>query len=508
MKDGMIQLDSAAATQPRILFKPTSWLAKVDFINHLILFNNLLITILSEKEGGKTCFSTLLQNNLDQQIKSIALTLNPTCTREQLITDLNAQLHLNADAATNVAGIVTQINERKAHVLLVIDNAQYLPEAFIEEIMQGIKGQEDFGFFHVCLVSDHSIVATLNHLAVNQFNNLIHTVEIGPLNESETRTYVLQRAMNARLINRPLTDAQFKEFYQLTKGNLAKINKELEPFINNCSTPQKVKKLINLKKASMAVSAAAVAAISYMYFDSLYQDPITPRTITAVVHQRLGNLFDRTRASLAQNKPLESDIPSWLDSSKHQFVRVALPKKEYLTEDEYLPEEQMEEEINTVAVLDKVLVIPKIKPQKDIAEFERMAAADSVANAARKFAENEQKLQLAANQAKEEAKQAAVQQVSTPVQSVAKQENKEGVYTIQLAASHKAGEVEHFKNSNKLLAETKVRHFTNEKGTWYVLTLGEYTTRSQATSEVNKLPPALAKLNPWVRPINGLNKVG
>ncbi|MDI1352305.1 MAG: ATP-binding protein, partial [bacterium] len=195
--------DKILIGSPRTLFKPATWLAKIDFINHLILFNNVLITVLSEKNGGKTSFTTLLQSNLDDQIKSIFMTIKPPCDREQIISDMAAQLHLNYDSDADLANLAKQINERKAHVLLIIDDAHHLPEALITEMMWVIKNQEDFGFFHLCLVSDYSIIATLNNLAVDPFNNLIHSIELSSLNENETRIYVLQRAMSARLINKP-----------------------------------------------------------------------------------------------------------------------------------------------------------------------------------------------------------------------------------------------------------------------------------------------------------------
>lgn len=487
MKDGMTQRDNSAANQPRTLFKPTAWLAKIDFINHLILFNNVLIAVLSEKEGGKTCFSTLLQSNLDQQIKSLTMTLTPPCETKAFIEQVATQLHLNHDDHTNIASLAAQINEREAHVLLVIDNAQHLPESLTKEIMLAIKGQESFGFFHVCLVSDYSIVANLNQLAADQFNNLIHTIELGSLNESETRTYVLQRAMNANLINRPLTDEQFKQFYQLTKGNLAKINSDLEAFIDKCSVQKKGKKLNTVKKVGFALSAVTAAVVSYIYFDlnaPTIPTVTTPVTKTASATDRLGNIFKRAPANLTQTEPMVSQIPSWLDSSSHQFVYFSLPKKELLAEEESLfPEEEIN--INAVAVRDRVLVIPEFKPLDESAE--KTTSAEKPKPVAEK-----------------QENKPATEQVIANKPSL----NTVGAYTIQLAASHTQSDVDRFKKSNQLLADAKVRHFTNAKGSWYILTLGEFANRNQAQVEVSKLPKSLTKLNPWVRSVSGLDNVG
>ena len=486
MNDGKMKLDIEAAVQPRILFKPTTWLAKIDFINHLILFNNVLIAVLSEKEGGKTCFSTLLRNNLDQQVKSISLTLTPPCNREHLILHIATQLHLNHDETTSFETLVDQVNERKAHVLLVLDNAQLLSESLIKEMMLAIKKQEDFAFFHVCLVSDYSVVATLNQLAAEQFNNLIHTIELGALNENETRTYVLQRGMNARLLNKPLTEEQFKQFYQLTKGNLTKINSSLESYIFKCSRQIKRNKTLALKKVSLAISAVVVVAVTYVAFDNTLLSPLSTKTITASVQSNLGSIFKRNRVDLAESKPLKSTIPSWLDSSTHQSVHYASPKKQYLDEDLFA--EENEDFINTVAILDKVLVIPKIKPQNDW--------RDSSLGSADKPTLESKIVEVGTLNDKELADKTVSQHTKTKV------------YTIQLAASHRESDVLRFKKSSPLLAEAKVRQFSNSKGIWYVLTLGEYDSFSYAQSQTKQLPVALTKLNPWVRPLVGLDNIG
>ena len=144
MRDKMIQTDCVATAPVRTLFKPGSWLAKIDFINHLILLNNILIAVLSEKEGGKTSFITLLQNNLDQQIKSVSVTITNVCDKQNIINDLATQLQLNHDDAIDIQSIVAQVNERKAHVVLIIDDAQHLPESLIKDVMLAIKNQDNF----------------------------------------------------------------------------------------------------------------------------------------------------------------------------------------------------------------------------------------------------------------------------------------------------------------------------------------------------------------------------
>ncbi|HAU1190711.1 TPA: SPOR domain-containing protein [Legionella pneumophila] len=484
MIDGKEPLEDGVANQPRTLFKPGAWLAKIDFINHLILFNNVLITILSEKEGGKTCFNSLLKSNLNQQIKSVSFKANPPFSSQEIINELARQLHLN-NKDNNIGTLAAQINERKAHVLLIIDDAHHLPESFIKEVMIIIKNQEDFGFFHLCLISDYSIVATLNNLAAEPFNNLIHTIELGALSEAETRTYVLQQAMASRLINRPLTDAQFKQFYHLTKGNLSKINTNLELFLSKCSNKKQNNKATILKGISLATSFAIVAGLSYFYFDNLYKarnnTPKLPDLASVTTLPPIKDLIKKTPAQ--QSAPTQdsvSYIASWEDSSTRQLVHYGLPKKQIL--DDFMDEE---DNLNTVAIVDKVVVIPKLKA-KNISE---------------------QVAQAAVSQSKLPPISHSLQTKSVREKpSIKKIDSK--LFTIQLAASHKVEDINRFKNQNKWLSQAKVRHFTNAKGSWYILTVGEYESRNQALLNIKKLPGELAKLNPWIRSVEGLSNIG
>ncbi|HAT8182369.1 TPA: hypothetical protein GDG03_07975 [Legionella pneumophila] len=484
MIDGKEPFEDGVANQPRTLFKPGTWLAKVDFINHLILFNNVLITILSEKEGGKTCFNSLLKSNLNQQIKSVSFKAKPPFDSQDIINEFARQLHLN-NKDSNIGSLAAQINERKAHVLLIIDDAHHLPESFIKEVMISIKNQEDFGFFHLCLISDYSIVATLNNLAVEPFNNLIHTIELGALSESETRTYVLQRAMASRLINRPLTDAQFKQFYHLTKGNLSKINTNLELFLSKCANEKQKNKAAILKRMSLVASFAIVAGLSYFYFDNVYKAPDNPPKLpdlaSVTTLPPIKDLIKKTPTQ--QSAPTQesvSYIASWEDSSTRQLVHYGLPKKQIL--DDFMDEE---DSLNTVAVVDKVVVIPKLKA-KNISEHVGQAV---VSQSTLPPISHSLQTKLASEEP-----------------SIKKINSK--LFTIQLAASHKIEDINRFKNQNKWLSQAKVRHFNNAKGSWYILTVGEYESRNQALQNIKKLPSELAKLNPWIRSVEGLSNIG
>jgi hypothetical protein len=448
MDNGIFQSDLAAVIQPRVLLKPESWLSKIEFINHLVLFNNVLITVLSEKEGGKTSFATLLQNDLDSQIKLLAITISVPCSREKIIHDIATQFHLKYDEHTDVSSLVAQINERKAHVLLLIDDAQHLPETFIKEVMLAIKNQENFNFFHLCLISDYSIVAALNGFSASFFNDLVHTIELGALNESEARTYVLQRAVASHLITKPLTDAQLKQFYQLTKGNVAKINNGLESFIFNCSAKKPDTVMDMIKKVSIPVGTALLSgAICLFIAKGYYQEPASDVVAAVTQPQNPPKLPDT----------LVSQIASWQDSSTRELVDHTLAEKQNL---DLLGKAASPE---VIAIADKAV----------------MHAKTNIRVATKPSHQNKQP-QLA-------------KAVATSM---------EKLYTIQLVASPDKVDMERYRKNNKLLDDSaKLNYYTENKVVWYVLTIGEYSTMTDAQKTISQLPPTLKKLNPWVRPI-------
>ncbi|CAM4501597.1 MAG: Cell division protein DamX [Legionella sp.] len=309
MRDGLFQSELAAVIQPRTLLKPDSWLSKIEFINHLILFNNTLITVLSEKAGGKTSFASLLQEHLDPQINPLLITIKAPYNREDIISSIAEQFHLKQDEHTDMSSLVAQINERRAHVLLLIDDAQHLPEVFIKEVMLAIKNQEDFNFFHLGLLSDYSIVAALNSFSASFFNGLVHTIELGTLTEAETRTYVLERATASRLITKPLSEAQLKKIYQLTKGNVTKINSNLESFIFNFANKKELSTLDTVKKFGIPVGSAVLSTLCCLFIAKAFNQEPPTNQVTAAI----------TKPSVQQTA-LVSQIPSWQDSATRELV--------------------------------------------------------------------------------------------------------------------------------------------------------------------------------------------
>jgi hypothetical protein len=238
---------------------------------------------------------------------------------------------------------------------------------------------------------------------------------------------------------------------------------------------------LHLKRIALTITSAIVVGVSYTYYDMNHS-----HFISNLINSTSSKEQPVTKITSQESELLISHIASWQDSSIRQLVHYALPKKQILSD--------MEEEaqnLNTVALVDKVVVIPKINVTNSFIEPISLAVAVIP-----------------------ESKLVAIRDINSvhlnrpqlAKGSVNKPESNQ--YTIQLVASHNINDVHRFRKDNQLKDTTIIRHFNNAKGTWYVLTLGEYNSINQAQLKVKNLPSKLAKLNPWVRNVSGLANIG
>ena len=264
MSVGTMRVISENEEIAHVVLNPASWVAKSDFINRLILNNNVLICLLGEKNSGKTTFVNLLKMDFAPQIKSTLITADPLFDRTALLQELSVSLGIKGDLS--ISNFITKINELKNHRLLIIDDAHHLSAIFIEEILKGLQLQGTGGYFHVCLVSDFSLVPSLNVLAQSTYLDMIHSIELGTLSESETKAYVVQNVLTQLDAEKIITDERIKQFYQLTEGNIAGINRQLAGFfIYKPEKPVHEDKLIRHMSIAAGVFFVAVG-IGYTWW--------------------------------------------------------------------------------------------------------------------------------------------------------------------------------------------------------------------------------------------------
>lgn len=494
--------ESKPNTKTDIPFKPGSWLTKIDFINHLVLFNNKLISVVAEQGGGKTTFVSLLKSSLDSAIRSHIICAVAPFSSSSFLSQLSEAFHLRKEAEITASSIVEQINERKAHVLLIIDDAQHLPDSFIQQILPEITKQGSSGYFHLCLVSDYTMTASLNSMDKEFFASSVHSIELGSLTESETKTYLLRNLPSPKRLDKTMTDKRLAQFYDMTGGKIAQINCQMIEFFDaDTLVPAKKSKGNLFKLVNRTAIAAIVLGGGYgiwQHQDLLlakYQrttsnkpakmDKVAELTIIPKVQQVV---------ELKQNDAvLASYIVEWTLGSVNHVAQYA-PKRTNLFEFDSLDDdEDTDEDLAKLVEMDKVVVIPK-PASKPIA----VASIAAVAKNPVKPVNLQLKSSLVS--IAEVPKPATIAQSDMPVISTSGKAN----YTIQLLASSNKEDLNRYIKNHPTIKQATIRKVERKGSAWYVLTYGQFGQREDARVAMNKL----TEFKPWIRPLAGLTSVG
>ena len=344
-------------------FKPSSWLAKINFINHLVHFNNVLMAVVAEKGGGKSTFMSLLRTSLaaDADIQSFAFTATHSFSSTELLNQVSdaLQLKVTRDDAVSLSELVEQVNAGQSHVLLIIDDAQYLDEGFLKIILNALKKQDKKSFFHVCLLADLSLVGTLNQFQRTKLKDYIQTIEPGSLSEIETKTYIFSR-LAAKGLEKRVTEERLEQFYHLTAGNIAKINGNLNSFFSPVEKTRFPRGRLGLVAA--VVFTILVGSVYWMYAPHA-SDSLAARTVeTKVPHSLVAPNVMTSAQPNSQNEPEEqssrlvSIILPYYEASIHREVQPA-PLRSIIEATDLDPDDFQE----NLVVMDKVVVIPNPK---------------------------------------------------------------------------------------------------------------------------------------------------
>lgn len=438
----------------RTMIKPTSWMHIIEFIERLILDKKHLISLVGEPRSGKTTFVELLQKELASSISIYKITAEAHCNQAAFKQELKILLS-------------SKENQQEHHTLLVIDDAHHLPKEFMEEILNELDEQGENAYFHICLVVSSLMTMDLHELIQEKYPDMLHSIELGALNEAETERYVAQNGS----IPKQILAERIKSFYELTEGRIENINRYMSDFFNyRAKKSLSIVKILQYVGSAIGIFIAAVGVV-YLWLSKDFQ--------SAPVH--VLSLESPTQHNLSKieiEPALESEIPAYTMAATRQFLEVASIRRVDLNRDE---EEDKPDE--NLVVTDKVIVAPKILPHKiDVSEEE--ATAPLIQETTKNISEPKSNSSLASQKIEKER------------------------YTIQILASHNKRELQRFASLHHLNEKIKIRLIQHQGASWYALTFGEYRDRAMARQAINQLPEALAQFKPWIRSLADLKRAG
>lgn len=484
----------ADAGQP--LLKPSSWLAQLDFINHLLLFNNIMLVAFAENQGGKTSYTSFLVEHLADTFDIFATQI-PTAYEEKAIaTELASHLNLVKPEQASIKDICKQVNERNHHTLLILDNAHRLPQPQIKDLLNIVKSQSQTPFFHLILVADYSLLPYLKQLSSNDKDDAIHSLEIGTFAKDEVKTFLHQKITDERL-KQLINNANSNRFYQSTKGEIGTMNHEMSSFFNSLAKNNRkiFKRLKNLTAISAVVLIGFVSMQLLFNPDNFYQLWLSSwHRNHKVVKKNIKHPSEAKQT--AQVEDPNFPLPSLLS-------KITLPvKKPYVDSD--LP--SIDNSLFHVAARSQKSLnnatSKQAMSQKVGSKIHNKGDKTTVKSHQTKF-KVEARVAQRANHS-DEAKTIDSKLVSIQFGSAKPQKpNIPPKYTIQLVATHQLKFLNALIKKHPVTALKVYTYPIQQNGEqWYILTAGRFTNWSAAHDALANLPKEYQQFQPWIRPIN------
>lgn len=441
--------------------KPATWLSQIDLIDHLVLDNNILIAVLGESGNGKTSFINLMHDTLDAQIVTYLFTANALFDRETFLAQLGIELKIAGEVT--FASLINQTSVAKKHHLIIIDDAHFLPTVFIEEILAALYQQEKNDYFHICLISNFSLITTLHELDAKHEQEIIRTIELGALSKAETKAYIADRLDSTASIP-TITDQQITQFYNATQGDIATINAEMSRFFLVKEPTFQINKLF-LRTALL--TAIAVVILGVGYWGLIASEDVAPAEV--VVAQPLVQSVP-TPPMQAEFVILKSEIPTYYLGALRQSVQSTPLRRADLVAINEQDTTNVEE---PMVVMDKVVVIPKVVQTQPV---EKTGVAHVTKPVPPK------KL--------------------TPARLQHPPSFNANHYVIQLFASHNKHALKRFAQTYHIKNQTRIFTRKNQGEVWYILAFGDYKQYNSAKSAIKHLPKGLVQFKPWVRSLS------
>ncbi len=191
------------------------------------------IVITGDVGTGKTTIVQTLLSTLDPADMMVANLVTTQLQEDDLmhLVAANFGLRVNANSKAllirDLERLFVQQAQQNRRVLLIVDEAQNLPQRSVEELRMLSNFQMNGRpLVQIFLLGQEEFRTTLLSEGFEQLRQrVIATYHLNPLDEQETRTYIEHRLTCAGYQNRPvITEDAFQAIYQASEGVPRRIN--------------------------------------------------------------------------------------------------------------------------------------------------------------------------------------------------------------------------------------------------------------------------------------------
>nr|WP_288356296.1 AAA family ATPase [uncultured Pseudomonas sp.] len=215
--------DPFAARVPGFKFFPAQRKPVLGQLHHLARYSQLLLVVTGPEGSGKTLLrQALVASTNKQAVHNVVVSAQGAADPATLMRHIAQGLNTQQTDRTSLLGQVGQLSLTGQEVYLLIDDAEELSDAAIDELLVLAQGNGE-GRPHVFLFADTDLIARLDTLSNGEES--FHVIELEPYSEEETREYLAVRLEGAAQSIELLSDEQVELIHERSGGWPGEINR-------------------------------------------------------------------------------------------------------------------------------------------------------------------------------------------------------------------------------------------------------------------------------------------
>ncbi len=305
---------------------------------HALYFSGGVVLLSGERGAGKSCVLDIVIDELGELTDSCRIEANVMMDGEQIRRLVATRLGLPAAAAQQITTLIAALvqwqpaTHEPQPIALLIDDAHLLAVPVLTECL--LLARSAGGRLRLLLAGEPELLTAWQQVGADA----VECIELPRLDRQETADYVLTRLQAAGYREQaPLTEAQWRELYEQSRGNFAAIHQWLPMLLANVATasPRRFVRLTgmpkNLSLWQIGIAAAALAGMALLLITLRSGDhggqsaPTEAASPRAVVEQRSIPLTLPSVAAPPIEQPAKVEPPKVVAPSSEPVVSAPMP---------------------------------------------------------------------------------------------------------------------------------------------------------------------------------------
>jgi len=216
---------------PNFLYLSPNHNRALEYLEYGIERNIGIILLTGEVGSGKTTLIQYLRQQVDRKFE-VAIISNTNLSADELLAYILIELNIQPDADSKALNLnlfrayLKSLAVENRRIVLIIDEAQNLPKAALEEIRMLSNFQTDDRMpLQIFLIGQPEFRTILNSPGMHQLRQRIAVnYHLDALNREETAKYIVYRLKKAGSAKNPFSTEAVDIIYQATSGIPRSIN--------------------------------------------------------------------------------------------------------------------------------------------------------------------------------------------------------------------------------------------------------------------------------------------